>query len=139
MRPRGTRSPPSNGRGNGPARKSGRPASHTDRARSQTKVMTVPACSWALPGAAADEHLLIGAPRLPAVLGALSGPPEVVVRDVAEAPALRRLVIEPLQHDVAAVRAADEATDTAVERIDPRGAPCRDRRVIEAQRRPMEG
>src|ERR1700733_5476372 len=36
MPPRGTRSPPSNGRGSGPARKSGKPGNHRDAAPSLT-------------------------------------------------------------------------------------------------------
>src|SRR5256886_9952710 len=88
---------------------------------------------------AADEHLLVEAPRAAAVPGHLAGPAEGVLRDVAEAPALRRVVVEPVQHDVAALRAADEAADAPVERVDPGRSPCPDRRVVEAQRGAGEG
>src|SRR5256886_15742909 len=88
---------------------------------------------------AADEHLLVEAPRAAAVPGHLAGPAEGVLRDVAEAPALRRVVVEPVQHDVAALRAADEAADAPVERVDPGRSPCPDRRVVEAQRGAVEG
>src|SRR5262245_9804608 len=89
--------------------------------------------------AAADEHLLVQPPRAAAVLGHLAGPAERVRRDVAEAPALQWVVIEPFQHDVAALRPADEAADAPVERVDPGRSPGRDRRVVEAQRGAVEG
>src|SRR5262252_1100828 len=88
---------------------------------------------------AADEHLLVEAPRAAAVLGHLAGPVEGVLRDVAEAPALRRVVVEPFQHDAGALRPADEAADAPVERVDPRRSPRPDRRVVEAQRGAVKG
>src|SRR5262249_17699854 len=91
------------------------------------------------PVPAADEHLLVEAPRAPAVLGYLSGPVEGVLGDVAEAPALCRVIIEPFQDYVAALGPAEEAADAPVERIDPGRSPSRDRRIIKAQRRPVEG
>src|SRR5215471_10840040 len=95
--------------------------------------------SAAFLGPAADEHLLVKAPRAPAILGHLPGPVEGVPGDVAEAPALGRVIIEPFQDDAVAFRPADEAADAPVEGVDPGRPPRRDGRIVKPQRRPAEG